>query len=73
MFVSNELVRTAIKNTPNIVKSSFKDIELFGENAHKEITLHILDGMNVATDRIKYDLESMYKAFCFLQKKSQSV
>lgn len=72
MFVSNELVRTAIKNTPNIVKSSFKDIELFGENAHKEITLHILDGMNIATDRIKYDLESMYK-YCFLRKNGQSI
>lgn len=58
MFVTNELVRTAIRNTPNIVKSSFRDIEVFGESAHKEITHHILDGMNIATDRIKYDLES---------------
>lgn len=61
MFVTNELVRSAIKNTPNIVRSSFRDIELFGENAHKEIAHHILDGMNIATDRIKYDLESTYE------------
>lgn len=58
MFITNELIRSTISNTPNIVKSSLLDIETFSKDAHKEIINTIHDGMNTATDRIKYDLES---------------
>lgn len=60
MFVTNELVRTAIVNSPGIVHSSLKDIELFTKDSHRDIIGSINDGMNLATDRIKYDLESMF-------------
>lgn len=58
MFVTNELIRSTISNTPTIVKSSLLDIETFSKDAHKEIINTIHEGMTTATDRIKYDLES---------------
>lgn len=61
MFVTNELVRTAIINTPNIVHSSLKDIESFSKDAQKDIIGTINDGMSIATERIKYDIESELK------------
>lgn len=61
MFVTNELVRTAIANTPNIVHSSLKDIESFSKDAQKDIIGTINDGMSIATERIEYDIESEFK------------
>lgn len=61
MFVTNELVRTAITNTPNIVHSSLKDIESFSKDAQKDIIGTINDGISIATERIKYDIESEFK------------
>lgn len=59
MFITNELIRSTIENTPNIVESSLLDVETFSKNAHKEINGTIYEGMSTATERIKYDLESM--------------
>lgn len=61
MFITNELIRSSISNTPNIVQSSLLDIHTFSKDAHKEIVSTIHDGMNTATERIKYDLESKYR------------
>lgn len=58
MFITNELIRSSISNTPNIVQSSLLDIETFSKDAHKEIISTIHEGMSTATERIKYDLES---------------
>lgn len=58
MFITNELVFSAITKTPNIVKSSLKDIELFSRDAHNQILNSVHDGINTAVERIKYDLES---------------
>lgn len=58
MFITNELIRSTISNTPSIVKSSLLDIETFSKDAHREIINTIHDGMSTATERIKYDLES---------------
>lgn len=60
MFITNELIRSSISNTPNIVQSSLLDIETFSKDAHKEIISTINEGMTTATERIKYDLESEY-------------
>lgn len=60
MFITNELIRSSISNTPNIVQSSLLDIETFSKDAHKEIISTIHEGMATATERIKYDLESKY-------------
>lgn len=58
MFITNELIRSSISNTPNIVQSSLLDIETFSKGAHQEIISTIHEGMTTATERIKYDLES---------------
>lgn len=63
MFITNELVRSAIIKTPSVVKSSFKDVETFSRDAHKDILNSIHDGINTATERIKYDLESKLLLF----------
>lgn len=62
MFITNELIRSTITNTPNIVKSSLLDVETFSKDAHKEIINTIGEGMSTATERIKYDLESRYQS-----------
>ncbi|XP_031635257.1 uncharacterized protein LOC116348398 isoform X2 [Contarinia nasturtii] len=61
MFITNELIRSTITNTPNIVKSSLLDVETFSKDAHKEIINTIHEGMSTATERIKYDLENVDK------------
>lgn len=61
MFITNELIRSTISNTPNIVQSSLLDIETFSKDAHKEIISTIHEGMTTATERIKYDLENVDK------------
>lgn len=58
MFITNELIRSTITNTPTIVKSSLLDVETFSKDAHKEIISTIHDGLSTASERIKYDLES---------------
>lgn len=58
MFITNELIRSTISNTPSIVRSSMLDIETFSRDAHNEIINTIHEGMSTATERIKYDLES---------------
>ena len=58
MFITNEFILTAINKTPNIVKSSLKDAELFTKDAHKQITFNVHDSINIAVERIKIDLES---------------
>lgn len=58
MFITNELIRSTITNTPNIVKSSLLDVETFSKDAHKEIISTIHEGLSTASERIKYDLES---------------
>lgn len=63
MFITNELIRSSIGNTPNIVQSSLLDIETFSKDAHKEIISTIHEGMTTATERIKYDLESEYTVY----------
>lgn len=60
MFITNELVLSAITKTPNVVKSSLKDIELFSRDAHNQIVDNVNDGINQAIERIRYDLESNY-------------
>lgn len=59
MFITNELITSSINKTPDIVKSSLKDAELFIKEAHSQITNTVQDGLNTAIDRIKDDLESM--------------
>lgn len=58
MFITNEWVLSAITKTPNVVKSSLKDIELFSRNAHNQIVNSVHDGIDTAIERIRYDLES---------------
>lgn len=58
MFITNELVLSAVTKTPNIVKSSLKDIELFSRDAHNQIIDSVNDGISQAIERIRYDLES---------------
>lgn len=58
MFITNELIRSTITNTPNIVKSSLLDVETFSKDAHRDIILTINEGLSKASERIKYDLES---------------
>lgn len=65
MFITNELIRSTISNTPNIVQSSLLDIETFSKDAHKEIISTIHEGMTTATERIKYDLESKCSCCCY--------
>lgn len=58
MFITNELIRSTVTNTPTIVKSSLLDVETFSKDAHKEIISTIHEGLSTASERIKYDLES---------------
>ncbi|XP_055313927.1 prominin-1-A isoform X2 [Sitodiplosis mosellana] len=61
MFITNELIRSTISNTPTIVKSSLLDVETFSKDAHKEIISTIHEGLSTASERIKYDLENVDK------------
>lgn len=58
MFITNELIRSTVTNTPTIVKSSLIDVETFSKEAHKDIISTIHEGLSTASERIKYDLES---------------
>lgn len=58
MFITNELVVSGVAKTPNLVKSSLKDVELFSRDAHNQIVNAVHDGIDTSIERIKYDLES---------------
>lgn len=58
MFITNELVVLGVAKTPNLVKSSLKDVELFSRDAHNQIVSAVHDGIDKSIERIRYDLES---------------
>lgn len=64
MFITNELVVSGVVKTPNLVKSSLKDVELFSRDAHNQIVNAVHDGIDTSIERIKYDLKSEYYAYC---------
>lgn len=57
MFVTNEQISTAIQQTPNVVRASLKDFEIFLKVTHKQITFVLFEGMNKAVGKISADLE----------------
>lgn len=60
MFLTNELVSHAIHQAPEVVKSSLQDSEQFSRSAYRDIAFNVHEGVSVAIDRIKIDLESMF-------------
>lgn len=61
ILVTNEQISSAIDKTPSVIRSSFNDIELFLRNSNHQIIFTLNDGLNIATDRVKFDLEDIDK------------
>jgi hypothetical protein len=57
MFIINEQISASISQTPNVIKASLKDSEVFIKNAHRQIQETVFDHFMVANEKVKMDLE----------------
>lgn len=58
IILTNEQVSNAINKAPHVLKSSLKDTEQFTRIAYNEIVTNVHDGVNLAIERIRVDLNS---------------
>lgn len=57
MFIINEQISTSIRQTPNVIRASLKDSEVFIKNAHRQIQETVFDRFTTANEKVKMDLE----------------
>lgn len=57
MIVTNEQISIAIKETPDVIRASLKDLETFLKDSHKQILFSVHEGMNTVSDRLRLDFE----------------
>lgn len=59
MIVTNEQIASSINKTPDVIRASLKDAELFVRDVQKQISFSVVDGINTTVDRLKADLDGM--------------
>lgn len=60
MIVTNEQVSASIDQTPDVIRASLKDTELFVRDVQRQIGFSVLDSVNTTVDRMKADLDGIY-------------
>lgn len=65
MFIINEQISSSIQQSPNVIRASLKDTEVFVKNAHRQIQLSVFDRFSTANEKIKMDLEGEFLLFVF--------